>query len=140
MEIRELIRPLAQCAIGNHNMFAENMAIKNGLPLPDRVKLDQPSQVIPVAQAIVEPQQPVVNAVSSVASSPIDQSLLSRALPWIAAGALSIGTGGVGAGLASYFLSRQSPQVAAPVIESEMGLLSDLQERGFHLPPAGATP
>ncbi len=136
MEIRELIRPFAQCAIGNHNTFAENMALKNGLPLPERVRLDQP---LPVAKAIVEPVREVAQSMPALqVAAPVAQSLLSRALPWVAAGALSLGTGGLGAGLASYFLSRPSPQVAAPVVEAETGLLSDLQERGFHLPPAGA--
>lgn len=123
----DLARAAIQHALDVGDQYKQNMALRHGLERPDRLRIDQS---LPVAEAIVEPVMQ--------AAAPSAQSLLSRSFPWLAAGALSLGTGGVGAGLASYFLSRPSPQVAAPVVEAETGLLSDLQERGFHLPPAGA--
>lgn len=130
----DLARAAIQHALDVGDQYKQNMALRHGLERPDRLRIDQS---LPVAKAIVEPVREVAQAMPALqAAAPVAQSLLSRALPWLAAGALSLGTGGVGAGLASYFLSRQSPQVAAPVVEAETGLLSDLQERGFHLPPA----
>ena len=133
----DLARAAIQHALDVGDQYKQNMALRHGLERPDRLRIDQS---LPVAKAIVEPVREVAQSMPALqVAAPVAQSLLSRALPWLAAGALSLGTGGIGAGLASYFLSRPTSPSAAPVIEAETGLLSDLQERGFHLPPEGTS-
>lgn len=125
MEIVELIRPMVQHTLEVGNLFNHNMALKNGLPQPENVLLDKSpsgaSRVLPIAQAL-----PATG---------------SKLLPLALAAATMVASGGVGAGLATWLLNRSPPAAAAPTaaarvtIESEAGLLSDLQERGFHLDP-----
>ena len=134
MEVRQLLRPLLQCAITNHNLFTDNATMKQGLPRLPHVTIDDadpsalPSNPAPLAQAIPGAQA-LPEKVDSAGS---------KLLPLAIAAATILGTGGAGAGLAALFMGGNKPVPTTPaapvVIESEAGLLSDLQERGFHLP------
>lgn len=133
MEVRQLVKPLLQCAITNHNLFTDNATMKQGLPRLPHVTLDDaepalPSTSIPLAQAL-----PVAQALPAKV-----ESVGSKLLPLALAAATILGTGGAGAGLAALFMGGRKPTITSPaapvVVESEAGLLSDLQERGFHLP------
>ena len=127
MVARQLLSPLLQCAIANHNLYTDNATMRQGLPRMAHVTLDNEpggndvAPVLPVAQAL--------------------PASTGKLLPLALAAATMIGTGGLGAGVAAWMMSsgkaaaRNEP--SSVVIESEASLLSDLQERGFHLPRTG---
>lgn len=134
MEVRQLVKPLLQCAITNHNLFTDNATMKQGLPRLPHVTIDDaepsalPASPVPLAKALPVAQAPPAKV----------ESAGSKLLPLALAAATILGTGGAGAGLAALFMGGNKPAITRPaapvVIESEAGLLSDLQERGFHLP------
>jgi hypothetical protein len=126
MDVRQLLRPLLQCAITNHNLFTDNATMKQGLPRLPHVTIDDslPAGTTPAAAQAL----PIAQALPAAGS---------KLLPLALAAATALGTGGMGAGIAAWLLSGSRSPAVAPVspvaVESEAGLLSDLQERGYHL-------
>lgn len=127
----DAVKALIQHALDVGDQYKQNMALKHGLEKPGKISLDSvpiSAPPVPLAQAL-----PVAQALPAKV-----ESAGSKLLPLALAAATILGTGGAGAGLAALFMGGNKPAITRPaapvVIESEAGLLSDLQERGFHLP------
>lgn len=127
----DAVKALIQHALDVGDQYKQNMALKHGLEKPGKINLDSvpiSAQPDPLPQAL-----PVAQALPAKV-----ESVGSKLLPLALAAATILGTGGAGAGLAALFMGGRKPAITSPaapvVVESEAGLLSDLQERGFHLP------
>jgi len=133
----EIATAMLQHALDVGDAYKQNMALQHGLERPQRITLDKAAE--PAAT-----QQPVIPA----PQVPPQQQPVARAQslwPWLATtAAIALGSGGIGA--ATAVLSR--PEAPQPIVvqqepqqpSGDDGLLADLQERGFHLPPAKVQP
>lgn len=144
---------LIQHALNMGDLFAQNAALKHGLPdKPPRPVLPvQPDE--PVVLRLLT-DQPLATATATANPPPAaDGPALAQAIPlstaggWIKkaamVGALALGTGGLGGGLLVNALNRvqkPTPQNASPAIvqQADQSLLTYLQEEGYHLPPEKA--
>lgn len=131
----EVAQAVLQSALDTDRLYKENMALQHGLERPHRIDLATP----PVMPSIPTPR-PASDAAAGEGGL--------RLAPYLISAAIALGSGGLGSALTAWLASRSPPATtAAPpaAVESPIGtdsLLSDLQERGFHLPPAngGSSP
>lgn len=124
----EIVRAALQQAFETDHLYKQGMALKHGLERPKRVELD-------AAEPATGGQLPVAQAIPERAGA--------RLWPWLASAAIALGSA-VGGGAVTATMLRPptapvapapTPAVAAEEQRADAGLLADLQERGYHLPP-----
>lgn len=106
-------------------IFKENSVIKQGLP-------EKPARIVVGEEAL---QKETAAAASTPAAPPT-----ANHWPWATTAAVAAGSALLGSGLPSLLASlwpANSPAVpAVKPATADVSLLQDLQERGYHLPPA----
>lgn len=137
----ELKTAVVNEALGLSNLFAQNCALKHGIPeKPEKQRVGtlEPDPA-PAPQVVVIKSETTTDTTNTpspgaTAAAPDKGSLLRRAAPWLLATA--IGTGGAG-GLAGYVLGLKpgasTPTVTTPA-PNDGSLLQYLQDKGFHRP------
>lgn len=148
-----LLEALSQEALDTSYQHRQNVALKHGLHVPPRTVLGSSA-----AGATSGTTTPPTNSPPAPTSTlPVATALPDSRpwWPWLVSAAVALGGGSLGAAVTQWVRPTTATPTTAPASPAEAersavsvdgsrvnpvgdSLLSDLQERGYHLPPRGS--
>lgn len=153
-----LLEALSQEALDTSYQHRQNVAMKHGLHVPPRNVLGSSAGGL-TSPATTSPASPPP---ATMPPAPTSTLPVATALPdsrpwwpWLVSAAVALGGGSLGAAVTQWVRPTTATPTTAPASPTEAersaasadgsranpvgdSLLSDLQERGYHLPPRGS--